>query len=296
MPALPIGARLVVDPWDGRLELLRSAAALPGSLREKTPLGITPLTPHLRYPGSPAPPLQTRELPRAAAPAPPVASVEVAPPRVPSLRDVELSLPEPGGSAGASPRSGAGSGAAVGTRRCAANRAGGPRSRPGRRPMRGRGYGRRLFAVGLGVRNGQRYDDEAGPHGSASSLVTPPALFLTPRCLFHRAPGTGRRARCAGSRPETCTDRRVFRAGVAAFVLLGLTAGCGTSVTQLTGPDQVRCDIGLANTSSSVPAVGAQLSVVVIADRDAHGRVGAMRRGRSCLPRPDKATAPSRLL
>jgi hypothetical protein len=52
MPALAIGARLVVDPWDGRLELLRSAAALPGSLREKTPLAITPLTPHLRYPGA----------------------------------------------------------------------------------------------------------------------------------------------------------------------------------------------------------------------------------------------------
>jgi hypothetical protein len=89
MPALPIGARLVVDPWDGRLELLRSAAALPGSLREKAPLGITPLTPHLRYPGSPAPPLQTRELPRAEAKAAP-AEVEIIAPSVPSLREVEL--------------------------------------------------------------------------------------------------------------------------------------------------------------------------------------------------------------
>lgn len=52
MPALPIGARLVVDPWDGRLELLRSAGALPGSLREKMPLAITPLTPHLQYAGA----------------------------------------------------------------------------------------------------------------------------------------------------------------------------------------------------------------------------------------------------
>jgi hypothetical protein len=88
MPALPIGARLVVDPWDGRLELLRSAAALPGSLREKAPLGITPLTPHLRYPGSPAPPLQTKAAPRAEASAAPV--VEVIAPTVPSLREVEL--------------------------------------------------------------------------------------------------------------------------------------------------------------------------------------------------------------
>jgi len=90
MPALPIGARLVVDPWDGRLELLRSAAALPGSLREKAPLGITPLTPHLRYPGSPAPPLQTRALPRAEANAAPVAAVEVIAPSVPTVREVEL--------------------------------------------------------------------------------------------------------------------------------------------------------------------------------------------------------------
>jgi hypothetical protein len=87
--ALPIGARLVVDPWDGKLELLRSAAMLPGSIREKTPLGITPLTPHLRYPGSTPPPLQTR----APQPAPPVASVEVVAPSVPTLRTVEISVP-----------------------------------------------------------------------------------------------------------------------------------------------------------------------------------------------------------
>jgi hypothetical protein len=98
VPALPIGARLVVDPWDGRLELLRSAAALPGSLREKSPLAVTPLTPHLRYPGEPAPPLQTRApLPRAAAPSTPVASVETVAPSVPTLREVEMSLPAPSG-------------------------------------------------------------------------------------------------------------------------------------------------------------------------------------------------------
>jgi hypothetical protein len=93
VPALPIGARLVVDPWDGRLELLRSAAALPGSMREKTPLGITPLTPHLRYPGSTPPPLQTRGPETAPKP---VAAAEVIAPTVPTLRELELSVPSTG--------------------------------------------------------------------------------------------------------------------------------------------------------------------------------------------------------
>src|SRR5262245_34620256 len=43
IPALPIGARLVVDPWDGRLELLRTAATPPTSIREKAPLGVMPI-------------------------------------------------------------------------------------------------------------------------------------------------------------------------------------------------------------------------------------------------------------
>jgi hypothetical protein len=92
VPALPIGARLVVDPWDGRLELLRSAAALPGSLREKMPLAITPLTPHLRYPGG------TAAAPAAAGAAParvdtsgPVSTAAEATMR--SLRDIERSAP-----------------------------------------------------------------------------------------------------------------------------------------------------------------------------------------------------------
>lgn len=92
VPALSIGARLVVDPWDGRLELLRTAAALPGAMREKAPLAITPLTPHLKYAGGTAAPVQPRaNLPRAGAPvatpvaraeetAPPAPSVEVVPP------------------------------------------------------------------------------------------------------------------------------------------------------------------------------------------------------------------------
>ena len=68
VPALSIGARLVVDPWDGRLELLRTAAALPGAMREKTPLAVTPLTPHLKYVASAAVPVTRPTLPVAAAP------------------------------------------------------------------------------------------------------------------------------------------------------------------------------------------------------------------------------------
>ena len=90
VPALPIGARLVVDPWDGRLELLRAAAALPGALREKMPLAITPLTPHLRYAGST--PMQTRApLPPTSEPAAPAISTADATMR--ALRDVERPAP-----------------------------------------------------------------------------------------------------------------------------------------------------------------------------------------------------------
>src|SRR3990172_12939161 len=41
--ALPLGARLVLDPWSGRLELIRNAAELPGSIREVVPLALSPL-------------------------------------------------------------------------------------------------------------------------------------------------------------------------------------------------------------------------------------------------------------
>jgi hypothetical protein len=47
--ALPLGARLVVDAWNGQLELLRAAAVPPASAREKVPLAITPLIPYIRY-------------------------------------------------------------------------------------------------------------------------------------------------------------------------------------------------------------------------------------------------------
>ena len=47
--ALPIGARVIVDPWSGQLELLRAATVPPASAREKVPLAITPLIPYIRY-------------------------------------------------------------------------------------------------------------------------------------------------------------------------------------------------------------------------------------------------------
>ena len=47
--ALSLGARLIVDPWSGQLELLRAAAVPPASAREKVPLAITPLIPYIKY-------------------------------------------------------------------------------------------------------------------------------------------------------------------------------------------------------------------------------------------------------
>ena len=47
--ALPLGARLVLDPWSSRLELIRTAAQLPSTVREKVPLLVSPLFPYLKY-------------------------------------------------------------------------------------------------------------------------------------------------------------------------------------------------------------------------------------------------------
>ena len=47
--ALPLGARLVMDPWSGRLALDRSPAVPLASIREKVPLAVTPLMPRLKY-------------------------------------------------------------------------------------------------------------------------------------------------------------------------------------------------------------------------------------------------------
>ena len=54
--ALPLGARLVLDPWSSRLELIRTAAQLPGTVREKVPLLVSPLFPYLKYSDAPPPP------------------------------------------------------------------------------------------------------------------------------------------------------------------------------------------------------------------------------------------------
>ena len=53
--ALPLGARVVMDPWSNGLDLLRAAAVPLSWAREKLPLAITPMTPYLRYAGSGAP-------------------------------------------------------------------------------------------------------------------------------------------------------------------------------------------------------------------------------------------------
>jgi hypothetical protein len=53
--ALPLGARLMVDPWTGRVELLRTENVPLVSAREKVPLAITPLMPFVKYAESPLP-------------------------------------------------------------------------------------------------------------------------------------------------------------------------------------------------------------------------------------------------
>jgi peptidase M48-like protein len=47
--ALQLGARLVVDPWTGKLALDRSPAVPLTSVREKVPFAVTPLMPVIRY-------------------------------------------------------------------------------------------------------------------------------------------------------------------------------------------------------------------------------------------------------
>jgi len=47
--ALPLGARLVVNPWSGRVDLARTPTVPLLSAREKTPLSVTPLMPYITY-------------------------------------------------------------------------------------------------------------------------------------------------------------------------------------------------------------------------------------------------------
>jgi hypothetical protein len=49
IPALPLGARVVVDPWNCHLALDRSPAVPLASVREKVPLAVTPLMPYIKY-------------------------------------------------------------------------------------------------------------------------------------------------------------------------------------------------------------------------------------------------------
>ncbi len=48
--ALPLGARVKVNPWDDRVELLRTKPVALNSAREKMPFEVTPFLPYLtRY-------------------------------------------------------------------------------------------------------------------------------------------------------------------------------------------------------------------------------------------------------
>ena len=47
--ALPLGARLVMDPWSNQLDLIRTPAVPLSWAREKLALAITPMSPYLKY-------------------------------------------------------------------------------------------------------------------------------------------------------------------------------------------------------------------------------------------------------
>ena len=47
--ALSLGSRIIVDPWNSKLELLKSTNVPLASAREKGSLAVTPLVPYLRY-------------------------------------------------------------------------------------------------------------------------------------------------------------------------------------------------------------------------------------------------------
>ena len=44
-----LGARLVVDPWSGRVNLLRTPEVPLVSAHEKVALAVTPLVPYIKY-------------------------------------------------------------------------------------------------------------------------------------------------------------------------------------------------------------------------------------------------------
>ena len=54
--ALPLGARLKLDPWTDRVEMMKSKPAAATAAREKMPFEVTPFSPFLtRRPSSAAP-------------------------------------------------------------------------------------------------------------------------------------------------------------------------------------------------------------------------------------------------
>jgi hypothetical protein len=48
IPALPLGSRIVVDPWSDRIEMLKSKPVRLESASEKVPFEVTPFFPHLK--------------------------------------------------------------------------------------------------------------------------------------------------------------------------------------------------------------------------------------------------------
>jgi hypothetical protein len=102
--ALPIGGRLLLDPWTSRLELSRAVTPTLKSVREKAPFAVTPLMPNLTYFGgrTAAVAAPAGKPPAPAAPAAPVRTPEPAAPQAPapeapapSAPAAEPTAPEP---------------------------------------------------------------------------------------------------------------------------------------------------------------------------------------------------------
>ncbi len=47
--SLPLGAKLIVSPWDGHIEIFRSSSAPAQKLYERAELAVTPFVPRLEY-------------------------------------------------------------------------------------------------------------------------------------------------------------------------------------------------------------------------------------------------------
>jgi Peptidase family M48 len=86
--ALPLGARLVIDPWSSHVELLRTPNVQPLSAREKLPFTIAPLIPFITYVEAPMasaqPPAQPTAEPPAQQPAQPAQPPEELPAQPPA--------------------------------------------------------------------------------------------------------------------------------------------------------------------------------------------------------------------